>query len=74
MDNQSDAKLREAIETILPVVSTLKRYEWSRIASIVNQHYSSKAAKVVLDGNDMGNLEKHLRNEILRDPYCVKVQ
>lgn len=72
MDKQPEVKLCEAIEKILPVVSTLKSYEWTRIVSIVNYHYSSKAAKVMLDGNDMGYLEKHLRNEILGEPYRIK--
>jgi hypothetical protein len=57
---------REAIEKILPIVQSLKSYEWSRLVSIINSHYTSKAAKLTLDGNDINFLEKNLKRELLR--------
>lgn len=66
MDKEREIKFREAIEKILQVASTLKSYEWARIISIVNHHYSRKSSRVMLDDNDIACLESHLKDEIIK--------
>lgn len=64
-DKQTESQLRDAIEKILPIVQTLTSSQWSRIVSIINSRYVSKAAKVQLDGNDIELLNRTLKFEIL---------
>lgn len=65
--------LEQAINTILPVVATLTDMEWARISGIIKNAYSMKAAKTMLDGSDMENLNISLRHELLDEPYSKLV-
>ena len=67
-------KIEQAINTILPVVATLTDMEWARISEIIKHAYSMKAAKTMLDGSDMENLNISLRHELLDEPYSKLVQ
>lgn len=74
MDESTNQRRKEAIEKIIPVIATLSQCEWRRLVSLVGQCYTSKAAKVMLDGSDVKFLEKSLKHEILNEPYCAKTQ
>ena len=69
-----NTNLEQAINTILPVVATLTDMEWARISGIIKNAYSTKAAKTMLDGSDMENLNISLRHELLDEPYSKLVQ
>ncbi len=64
----------QVINTVLPVVAKLTRMEWSRIAGLIDHAYSVKAAKTMLDGSDMENLNISLRRELLDEPYSAFIQ
>ncbi len=69
-----NTNLEQAINTILPVVATLTDMEWARISGIIKHAYSTKAAKTMLDGSDMENLNISLRHELLDEPYSAFIQ
>ena len=58
-------RLEKAIKAILPIVAELNATDWGRISALIDLRYSSKAAKVELDGSDLNLLEANLRSEIL---------
>lgn len=57
-------RFKNAVDIILPVAATLSSSEWSRIVSLINWHYSRKAAKTMLDGDDVQNMKEHLYSEL----------
>lgn len=57
-------RLKNAVDVILPVAATLSSSEWGRIVSIINWHYSIKAAKTMLDGDDVQNMKESLYSEL----------
>lgn len=57
-------RLQNAVNAIMPVAETLTSSEWSRIVSIVNWYYSTKAAKIMLDGSDVQNMKETLYSEL----------
>lgn len=58
-------RLEAAISGIIPIVATLSCAEWSRIVRLVDHFYSSKAAKVQLDGSDLEKLKENLISEFI---------
>ena len=66
--------LEQAINQLLPIVAGLKSWEWQHIVSVINHAYSIKAAKTMLDGSNMENLNRSLRQELLGEPYSKPAQ
>jgi hypothetical protein len=58
--------MKKAIEVILPIVSNLSSSQWERLCSLIRMYYTNKAAKIMLDGNDVEKLKKMLHEELLR--------
>lgn len=58
--------MKNAIEAILPIVSNLSLSQWERLYSLIKMYYTNKAAKTMLDGNDVEKLKKMLHEELLR--------
>lgn len=65
MDEKTKQRRQLAVENILPIVESLSESEWRRIVSIVDMHFSTKAAKVRLDGGEIETLKKSLQAELL---------
>lgn len=59
-------RLENAVKEVLPVVSTLNKFEWNMLSSIIAMHYNEKAAKTMLDGDSIEQLEKNLYSEFIR--------
>lgn len=64
--NEKKENMKNAIEAILPIVSNLSLSQWERLYSLIKMYYTNKAAKTMLDGNDVGKLKKMLHEELLR--------
>lgn len=59
-------RLENAVKEILPIVRTLNKFEWNMLSSIIAMYYNEKAAKTILDGDSIEQLEKNLYNEFIR--------
>ena len=64
--NEKKENMINAIEAILPIVSNLSLSQWERLYSLIKMYYTNKAAKTMLDGNDVEKLKKMLHEELLR--------
>ena len=64
--NKKKENMKNAIEAILPIVSNLSLSQWERLYSLIKMYYTNKAAKTMLDGNDVEKLKKMLHEELLR--------
>jgi hypothetical protein len=64
--NEKKENVKNAIEAILPIVSNLSLSQWERLYSLIKMYYTNKAAKTMLDGNDVEKLKKMLHEELLR--------
>lgn len=64
--NEKKENMKNAIEAILPIVSNLSLRQWERLYSLIKMYYTNKAAKTMLDGNDVEKLKKMLHEELLR--------
>lgn len=69
MDEARKERREAAIEAILPIAASLSESEWKWICAHVDAAYSSRAAKVRLDGSDIESLRRFLRMELLGEPY-----
>ncbi len=69
MDKPKKERLAKAVNAILPIVAELTESEWCRIKGLVDFAYTSKAAKVTLDGPDMEALKRRLHTEILGESF-----
>ena len=58
-------RLKTAVDAILPIAETLSHSEWIRLSGLIDRAYTSKAAKVTLDGSDMEKLHRSIRCELL---------
>lgn len=63
--NEKKENMKNAIEAILPIVSNLSSSQWERLCSLISMYYTQKAAKIMLDGNDVEKLKKMLEKELL---------
>ena len=64
--NEKKENMKNAIEAILPIVSNLSLSQWERLYSLIKMYYTNKAAKTMLDGNDVEKLKTMLHEELLR--------
>lgn len=58
-------RLQTAVDAILPIVQTLGKMEWVRLSGLIDMAYTSKAAKVTLDGSDVKTLHRSIQSELL---------
>lgn len=66
---KTNQRLQTAVEIILPMVQTLTWSEWGRLSGLIEQAYTSKAAKVMLDGSDVKILHRSIKVELLGESY-----
>lgn len=64
-------RLQTAVDAILPIVQTLDKMEWSRLSGLIDMAYTSKAAKVRLDGSDVKTLHRSIQSELLGVPFMA---
>lgn len=69
MNKDKEKCLESAIGIILSIVPTLTKLEWERISAIIDHQYTSKAAKVQLDGNDIETMKHNFETEVLGKPF-----
>lgn len=62
---EREQRLLEAIDAIIPEVQNLSQSEWYRIVQVIDMRYTTKAAKVTLDGSDVAHIRKSLICELL---------
>ena len=58
-------RLQTAVDAILPIVQTLDKMEWNLLSGLIDMAYTSKAAKVMLDGSDVERLHRSIQSELL---------
>ena len=63
--DEREKRLQTAVDAILPIVQTLSKMEWIRLSGLIGMAYTSKAAKVTLDGSDVKTLHRSIQNELL---------
>ncbi|WP_196598592.1 hypothetical protein [Pectinatus frisingensis] len=63
MEKEKAKRLENAIDTVLTILPTLTEFEWKKIVSVIDHTYSSKAAKVRLDGSDINLLKRNFDTE-----------
>jgi len=62
MTSDDEKRIEAAANAILTAVQTLSQYEWDRMVGQINRIYTSKAAKVMLDGSDIELAHKSIRS------------
>ena len=67
-------RLQAAADAILPIAETLSHSEWIRLSGLIDRAYTSKAAKVTLDGSDVKTLHHSIQNEMLGVPLTTLLQ
>jgi hypothetical protein len=72
--DERKTRLQTAVDAILPIVETLSHSEWIRLSGLINRAYTSKAAKVTLDGSDVKTLHRSIQSELLGVPLRTLLQ
>lgn len=69
--DEREKRLQTAVVAILPIVQTLSKMEWIRLSGLIGMAYTSKAAKVTLDGSDVETLHRSIQSEMLGVPFTA---